>query len=875
MTLRNLRLLPLVFVAMACLVALPPRLAAGRGRTAEREAGAPPASDPTAAAIAADLDRPDLPAGLDRPEAAAEDFRRRRAPVGETAVPVERYLAALARMGAMPRHSTRDGRSVPAPAGEMRRGAARLAAAGALGAWTSLGPGNVGGRTRALLIDPVRPRIMYAAGVSGGVFKSTDRGASWTALTDLLPNLAVSSLAMDPADHRVIFAGTGEGFGNGDAARGLGIWKTGDGGASWRQLSGTASSDFYYVNKLAVSPGDSNRIFAATGSGVWRSADGGVTWQQVLQPDLVGGCLDLVLRGDQQPDDVVFASCGNGGLSGLPGPGATVYRSLRAQLDGPAGAWQPVLHEDGMGRTSLAIAPSAQNVVYALSASSSDGPGGVYRQSLYAVFRSLAGGDPGSWRARVRNTDPDQLAILLLSNPYHAVAQQCGFATVPGVFGRGWYANTIAVDPADPRQVWVGGVDLFRSDDGGRHWGLASYWWVHGTADSARVDDRYVPAYAHADQHVIAFHPRYNGTTNRILYVGNDGGIFAALDARAPVGRGPGAACSPAATAMTWIALDHGYGVTQIYHGVPFPGGTAYLAASQDNGLLLGRDAAGPDGWQALQGEDRTRAIVDPDDTSILYSESFSGHIAKSVDGGVTFLDASAKLRADAAGFFLDHAPVVLDPNDSRRLWIGGAEMWRSDDQAASWTQASSNLTLKDGTFVAASALAVAPGSSDLVLAGMSNGAVLATSAGRSTGAATVWSRSMPQAGFVSAVAFDPENLQVAYATYSNFGLPHVWKSADGGRSWTAIDGSGPTGLPDVPVHTIVVDPRHGERLYVGTDMGVFVSTDGGANWAVENTGFANVITTTLALATGAGGEVDLFAFTYGRGVFKVRLPAD
>jgi photosystem II stability/assembly factor-like uncharacterized protein len=143
-----------------------------------------------------------------------------------------------------------------------------------------------------------------------------------------------------------------------------------------------------------------------------------------------------------------------------------------------------------------------------------------------------------------------------------------------------------------------------------------------------------------------------------------------------------------------------------------------------------------------------------------------------------------------------------------------------------------------------------------------------------STTGETEWARSRPRTGTVSWIAFDPVDPDVAYATYSNFSLfedGHVWKTADGGATWNQIDGTGEGALPDLPVHTIAVDPTQTDRLYVGTDLGIFVSLDGGGSWAVEE-GFSPVITEALQLARLPNGETWLFAFTYGRGAWKVRL---
>ena len=187
---------------------------------------------------------------FDKPKEAQVFFAAKRAPVGQTAIPVQRYVQAMEAMRAMPVFSTKDDRL--APAAEARGGPA-------LGRWTGVGPGNVGGRVRSLLIDPGAPATMYLGGVAGGVWKTVDAGTTWTPLTDLLSNLAVCSMAMAPDNSGVLYAGTGEGYYNVDAVRGAGIFKTTNAGASWSQLASTANEDFYYVNKIVVSPNEIGR----------------------------------------------------------------------------------------------------------------------------------------------------------------------------------------------------------------------------------------------------------------------------------------------------------------------------------------------------------------------------------------------------------------------------------------------------------------------------------------------------------------------------------------------------------------------------------------------------------------------------------------
>src|SRR5436309_3694968 len=276
-------------------------------------------------------------AGGDDPGAAQVWFARRLPAMKASGAPslAARYLAAQAHVRRMAHH----------PGGSL--------------AWKSLGPGNLGGRTRALVFDPADPRTLYAGGVDGGIWKTVDGGASWRPLDDLMPSLAVTALAIDSGDRRVLYAGTGEGFFNTDAVRGAGIFKTADSGRRWRQLAATATPDFFAVNRILVSA-HSRTVYAATGTGVWRSRDAGVSWERVLDPQAQGGCLDLALRHDRDgADDVVFAACGT--LQQ-----ATVYQTLQGQKDGP---WMAVLQEPGMGRTSLAIAPSDPDVIYALATS--------------------------------------------------------------------------------------------------------------------------------------------------------------------------------------------------------------------------------------------------------------------------------------------------------------------------------------------------------------------------------------------------------------------------------------------------------------------------------------------------------------------------
>jgi photosystem II stability/assembly factor-like uncharacterized protein len=788
----------------------------------------------------------------DQPGEAIEYYLSKRLPAGHGDLPVERYYRAMDRMSGMPVYSTKARRFVPVTL-DPKTGRSRSLS---LGQWTSLGPGNIGGRTRTLVIHPDSPHILYAAGVSGGIWKSTSEGASWAPLDDMLPNLAVSTLAMDPFQPDTIYAGTGEGFGNVGSVRGAGILRTTDGGQSWTLLESTRqNSNFYFVNKIVISRKDTKRIYAATGTGVWRSLDGGQRWEQSLdRTNLALGCQDLAIRTDLE-EDVLFASC-------RANPQGAIWRNRNANGDGQ---WEHVFTISFMNRTSLAIAPSRQGTIYALIASSEPGtcptnpgphpPGPCYRDGMLGVYRSLENGEPGSWEPRTRNTDENRLNTVLLSNPLLFFRDVCSGGT-KSFSSQGWYDNVIAVDPLNPERVWAGGIDTFRSEDGGVNWGIASYWWAPGAAQ-----------YAHADHHAIVFHPLYDGNENQVVYVTNDGGIQRTENALAAVATGPQAACNPSNGSVRWTELNNNLGVTQFYHGSAYPGGHLYFGGTQDNGTLRGADADGHDGWREIQGGDGGYTAIHPADPRILYASLTRLSLRKSLDGR-TFRSVTSGITESSANFSFI-TPFVMDPGDPERLWIGGRSLWRTSNGASSWTRASPELPAS-----AITAIAVSPADPNRVLVGNREGFIYRSHEALTANEETVWRPARPRTGNVSWIAFDPADPNVAYATYSTFNSAndnHVYRTDDGGVNWRPLDGSGDRAIPDIPVHAILPDPHNPRTLYIGTDLGVFVSLDAGESWAKEDSGFPHTTVESLSiLRTGEGAF--LHAFTHGRGAWRVWL---
>jgi photosystem II stability/assembly factor-like uncharacterized protein len=792
---------------------------------------------------------------FDEPGAAAwQDLARRRPADARLEMP-PLYQAASRHLSSLTRFASRIQRTLPAAQPQARVWLSGTRA-GILDAWTPLGPGNIGGRTRVVRFHPAVPTTVFAAGVSGGLWKSDDDGTTWRPSGDGLTNIAINSLVIDPTRPDTMYAGTGEGYfreeirGTGLPLRGSGVFVTTNGGGSWQQLAATNTADFHWVNDLELGVNDPRRIYAATRTGVWRSTDAGATWARMLEVTVRGGCLDLALRPDRA-EDVLFASCGSYEQ-------ATVYRFPRAAERSDV---EVVLRQPDMGRTSLAIAPSNPDVIYALAASNVDGPNGLYRQGLHGVYRSDRGGAAGTWEARVTNADPTFLNTLLLTNAGGITARDCNPQATPVLVTMGWYINVIAVDPRDPDRVWAAGVDWFRSDDGGRNWSLASHW------------SRAFASYTHVDQHAITFHPSYDGTGNQIALIGNDGGIFRTTNARAGTATGPRATCDGSGIAVAWTSLNRGYGVTQFYHGTPYPDGTAYLAGAQDNGTIYGSDADGPDAWRLVFGGDGGFSAIHPSQPSTWLVEYQWANLARTVNGGTTWtrplggLDPVLSDTLGPGGNYLFIAPFTPDPA-ANRIWLGGQHLYRGDTFGQSWIK--TGAAMPDGGRI--SAIAVSPRDSAVMIVGTEKGDLLRTGNATEAPGSVQFAGTRPRDGWVTSVAFDPRADGVVYATYGNFGGAHVWRSLDAGVTWQSIDGAGATGLPDIPVHSLVVDPDDVQRLYLGTDLGVMVTVDGGGTWMTEETGFGPAVTMWLSLIRTPAGEKQLFAFTHGRGAWRVTL---
>ncbi|TDF41629.1 hypothetical protein EYS14_01895 [Alteromonadaceae bacterium M269] len=622
---------------------------------------------------------------------------------GEAELDYSKYREAVRLADQMPQYSSALNQLLPTRA-EIRTNPSLQAAFAAeayitggneeVGLWENLEPGNIGGRARSLVIHPEDENIMYTAGVAGGVWKSDDACESWTQLDDMLPNLAVTTLAMDSNAPDTLYAGTGEGFFNGDAVRGGGIFVTTDAGEIWSAVEFTAGkTDFAFVNKLAVSFNDSDTLYAATREDIFGAQDAGDSWSLVHDgSDAFVGCTDLSVRNDLEKDTTV-ASCGSFA------PGRIVYST-----DG-GDTFNVVLQEAAMGRFTIAIAPSDQNIIYALNATNQSTTNNVGSLGLNAVFRSDDGG--ATWTTQYSVDDdttlngaglnvpvnPDDVGFLILNNPLLGVLPACGI-NFQQQFPQDWYDNIIQVDPVNSDVVWAGGIDVLRSSDAGQSWGLTSAWFLP-------TDD---PHYAHADNHIFTFTPGYDGVDNQTIYVSNDGGIQRVANATTgrtlttleycglalefgfgvtPENFGVDTFTTDEAI-LTWENLNNNLQITQYYNGTAFPGGETYFGGTQDNGTILGTDAAGTDNWIEIFGGDGGYVAVDPTNTDILFAETTNLSIRRSTDGGQNFATVTNGITGGGFPFI---TTFIMDSNNPQRLWILGSAIWRTDDQADNWVK--------------------------------------------------------------------------------------------------------------------------------------------------------------------------------------------
>ena len=735
------------------------------------------------------------------------------------------------------------------PSSKKLKAGPRIEAAGVepILAWP--GP-TVGGRIRSIVISPTtNKKNMWVGSVAGGIW-ATQNGenprATWFPVNDFLANLAVSTMIINPVTPSTMYAGTGEGFRNVDALQGAGIFQSLDSGLTWNRLPNTSPTTpapagcgvnaapcpafWTFVTRLAISP-NGGTLLAATSQavnaaniiidngGIARSTDGGANWIQETN----GQAFDV----DFQP--------GNNAQAVAGGEGTVMFRRVspagvvtwtNATLNVPIAAQPAAPTTTSPRRVEVAFAPSAPSTVYILVnqyQGTNTGGAGNYQGEIY---QSTNAGQNFTRRPLSGN------------NFFNG-----------GGGNQGWYDNALWVNPVDSTFIIVGGIWLWRSTDSGATFTQIS--------NGVLLPDG--TASPHADNHFIVAHPGFNNNTNQRVFIGNDGGIY-----RTDIVR-------TANPSNGWGELNNALGITQFYGAAGNAISGVIIGGAQDNGTQ--RFNGNTEGWAQMNGSDGGYCASDPTDPMFFYGESQNLNVVRSIDGGANSAAIVAGLNDANSGRANFIAPLVLDPNDPNTLLAGGLGLWRSQNAKAptpSWTQIK-NPVANNVTNNGISAIAVAPNASSLILVGHNNGDIFRTFGGTLANPTGTWTK-IDTAGLpnrmVTRLVVDSTphatNTNWYYATFGGFAADNVYRSTDNGTTWTDITGNSVTGLPSVPVRTLVYHPINSSLLYVGTEIGIFTSEDAGANWEPTQDGPANVSVDELVWMGG-----DLLAATHGRGLYR------
>lgn len=645
--------------------------------------------------------------------------------------------------------------------------------------WSERGPSNVGGRTRSIVIDSRDPsgKTVWAGSVGGGVWKTDDITSAtpnWQRTSPSLSCPFIGALAQHPNQPNTFFAGTGEYQGSGGPSQGDGIYRTVDGGANWVRLAATnGNTVFYNCQRLAIHP-TTNVIYAATQNGVWSSSNNGDNWSIV--PGMSGWTYDVQIS----PNGDVFG-CDNNQVFKLTN-GSFVATSFSSNAQ----------------RVVMSICRTNPLVMYAV---------GVQSWAQSFLYKSTNGGV--SW------TLTSEPGIQFGGNFINFASQ-------------GPYCVDVAVDPFDPNLVVVGGLDLYRSTNGGQTWNMLSLW-IEGNQAGLQ--------YVHADQHMCMF----DQTRSGICYFSNDGGIWRSANRGGTIGE-----------------RNLGYNVTQFYSGDLHPTEDVFIAGAQDNGtnLMIG---TGVQPSREVIGGDGMFCHISQSNPNFMMGSVYNGAYSLSTDGGQTFSD-----RANSKGSFV--SPSDLD--DNRNILYcqtdsQGVSMYRYDipNRRESWA----SITGINGGNV--NTIKVSPNVPDRIYIGTYNGELrVIDNANTGTNITSVRLRSFGGGATVNGIAVQDGNENHMLVTIANYGATSVWETFNGGATWTAVEGN----LPDMPVFCALFNPNDSSQAIIGTSVGVW-STDrlNGVNtvWDAPNYINGSPLVEVRQLQIRSFDKLVL-AVTHGRGVF-------
>ncbi len=697
--------------------------------------------------------------------------------------------------------------------------------------WEERGPQNVAGRTRSILIDSRDPtgNFIWTGGVSGGLWKSTNGGVSWTAVNHFYNNLAVTSVVQDPNNSNIIYFGTGEMWAYGSGLRGAGIYKSTDGGISFAQIAFTVNNkDFEFINRLAIhSYNGTTHLYAATGSsdntrgGLYITQNGGTSWL-VWKGNNTGvnnfaSDVRITAPDPQNGNNAAVIAAFGGGNTYFPTESDGIYVSL----NGGNSWFKEWSANSNEGRIELAIAPSDPYIRYMLCESK----------------------DPNILPTMYGRAFIGSYQYVPISLPLNWKDLSCTTPEIDMFRGQDFYDLAMAVSPINPYVLFVGGVDLWAyvrnpqifSDQ----WTQISHW-----AGLCNLQ------FVHADQHAIQF------ANVNTVYVANDGGIFKSENVT---------------TQLTFGFRGNGLNITQLYSADlhPSAGNNEYVSGTQDNGSPLFR-SAGMNNTVDVSGGDGGFSHVDQLTPNIQITSNTNQNYT--VTNTAWANNQPEKRVNTTGGRFIN--PTDYDDVAKKLYCVNGAGNFTRWENPATLGETLTTVSVTGFPMAISDPrpwhVRVSPNVANRVYFGFDNGVVArvdGANTGSSKTAQVIFNLNLGSGRAVSCVEIERGNENHILVTLSNYGVTSIYESFNGNSAsptWQSVEGN----LPDMPVRWAMFNPNNSDQALIATELGVWSTTNLNGNstdWDPTNAGLSN---TRVDMLKYRSSDKQVIAATHGRGLF-------
>lgn len=758
--------------------------------------------------------------------------------------------------------------------------------------WRNVGPEIQGGRVVQIAAPKDDPRSLFVAYATGGLYRTTDDGMTWTSLFDGQSAFGIGAFALSH-DGKTIWVGTGEANNQRTSYSGTGVFKSTDGGKTWQHMGLPES---HHIGKVLINPKNENVVYAAAVGhlysqnperGVYKTSDGGKTWEQVLKVDEYTGAIDMIM--DPRNPDVIFASMYDRDRRPWnfreSGPGSAVYKTTNGGR-----SWTKVTglpSGDAAGRIALAQSASKPDRIYAFMDNQSVDvrdwqemdervPSGRLTARRFLLLNDdlIVQMDPAVLNAFLRQATNGEMKAedvikdikdkkLTFEQLKERIQTKYPNVFDPGITGEvlyrsddggrtwrkadvgnfgaigGYYYDNVFVNPTDPDDVYVTGLPLLKSKDGGKSW-------------------TYVFRNAHVDFHAVWMDPR---DPNKV-WAGNDGGLYVSYDGGTTIRPINNLAVGQATT----LALDNKRPYN-IYIGL------------QDNGTMRGpsnyvKGRNDPSDWKDIYGGDGSAVTVDPrNDGDIVYvAFQWGQHSAINQATNERWRARPTPPKGDPPARFQWISPLILSPHHPDIVYCGAQRLYRSFNQGRTYTPISPDLTKNrpngDVPYSTIKDVSESPFRFGLIYVGTDDGNVQMTPDGGVTWQLINTPQPDKWVSRVVASQYDENTVYVSQNGYTQDDFtPYLWKSTDRGKTWQSIAGN----LPAEPINVIREDPTHKEILYVGTDMGPYVSYNGGVIWEPLQGGLPHTPVHDLQIQA---RENELVIATHARGAWVLPLKA-